>query len=96
MPADRVSLSSMTARQSAAKVSSVYAAAPSGRSERPLPRPSIVSTRQCLAKYGTWHFQNRECLPGFHVIAHIHINLANVSSHLGMHIDLLIRVKCAR
>ena len=59
-PAAGVSVSSMTARQSAAKTSSAYAAGPSGRSESPLPRPSIASTRECRARYGIWHFQNRE------------------------------------
>ena len=40
---------------------SAYAAAPDGRSERPLPRPSYVTTRKCRARYPTWAFQTREC-----------------------------------
>ena len=31
-----------------------------GRSERPLPRPSNVTTRQCRARYGICIFQCRE------------------------------------
>ena len=37
---------SMTATASSANSSGVYAAAPSGESERPLPRPSKVTTRK--------------------------------------------------
>ena len=43
-----VAVASITARASAANSASWYPAA--GRSERPLPRPSKVSTRQCLAR----------------------------------------------
>ena len=43
-----VPVASITARASAAKARSSYPAG--GRSDRPFPRPSKVSTRQCRAK----------------------------------------------
>jgi len=33
---------------------------PAGRSDRPFPRPSKVTTRWCRARNGTWSFQHRE------------------------------------
>ena len=41
---------SMTATVSAAYSSFVYAAAPAGRPDLPLPRPSNVTTRKCRAR----------------------------------------------
>ena len=38
-----------------------YSAPVRGRSERPLPRGSNVTTVPCRARYGIWHFQEREC-----------------------------------
>jgi hypothetical protein len=55
-----VSVASRTARASAANSSSAYASAEVGRSERPFPRPSNVTTLKCLAKYGICIFQMRE------------------------------------
>ena len=54
-------VASMTAIASAANSRSVYAAGSVGRSERPLPRPSKVTTRQWRARYGICIFQWREC-----------------------------------
>ena len=50
----------MTISASSANSVVLYASAPTGRSERPLPRPSKVTTRKCLARYGICAFQNRE------------------------------------
>jgi hypothetical protein len=55
-----VAVASSTASASAANSRSSYAAASCGRSERPLPRPSNTSTRQCRARYGICIFQWRE------------------------------------
>ena len=55
-----VAVASITASVSAANSRIAYASAPGGRSERPLPRPSNVTTRQCRAKYGICSFQWRE------------------------------------
>ena len=55
-----VPVASITASASAANSSSRYASGSGGRSERPLPRPSNVSTRQCRARYGICIFQCRE------------------------------------
>ncbi len=51
---------SITARASAAYSSSEYAAAPAGRSERPLPLPSNVVTRKCRDRKATCDFQKRD------------------------------------
>ena len=56
-----VAVASMTASASAANSSVLFASAPAGRSERPLPRPSNVTTRQWRARYGICIFQQREC-----------------------------------
>ena len=45
-----VPVASMTARASAVNSAERYASGSVGRSERPLPRPSKVSTRQCRAR----------------------------------------------
>jgi len=58
MTARSVAVASITARASAANSASPYPV--SGRSERPLPRPSKVITRQCRARYGICIFQCRE------------------------------------
>ena len=50
----------MTASASAANSSLAVRVGLGGRSERPLPRPSNVSTRQCRARYGICIFQWRE------------------------------------
>ena len=55
-----VAVASITASVSAANSRIAYASAPCGRSERPFPRPSNVTTRQCRAKYGICSFQCRE------------------------------------
>ena len=55
-----VPVASITASVSAANSASRYAATPLGRSERPLPRPSNVTTRAWRARYGTCAFQWRE------------------------------------
>ena len=55
-----VPVASRTASASAANSRSAYASGSCGRSERPLPRPSNVSTRQCRARYGICIFQWRE------------------------------------
>jgi hypothetical protein len=52
-----VAVASITASASAANSSSRYASARGGRPERPFPRPSKVSTRQCRARYGICIFQ---------------------------------------
>ena len=57
----RSSVASMTASASAANSSVLFASAPAGRSERPLPRPSNVTTRQWRARYGICIFHDREC-----------------------------------
>ena len=54
-----VSVASITARASAANSRSSYPPL-GGRSERPLPRPSKVTTRQWRARYGICIFQCRE------------------------------------
>ena len=54
-------VASITASASAVYSASAYADAPTGRSERPLPRPSKVTTRQWRARYGICAFQIREC-----------------------------------
>ena len=51
---------SMTATVSAAYSALAYAAAPAGRSEPPLPRPSKVTTRCRRARYGTCAFHIRD------------------------------------
>ena len=55
-----VAVASSTATASAANSSSRYASGSAGRSLRPLPRPSNVTTRQCRARYGICIFQCRE------------------------------------
>ena len=55
-----VAVASITASASAANSSSRYASGSGGRSERPLPRPSNVTTRQWRARYGICNFQCRE------------------------------------
>jgi hypothetical protein len=50
----------MTASASAANSASTYVAIPRGRSERPLPRPSKVTTRKCRARNAICAFQWRE------------------------------------
>jgi hypothetical protein len=50
MTARGVWVASITARASAAYSGSAYASGSVGRSERPLPRPSKVITRQCRAR----------------------------------------------
>jgi hypothetical protein len=51
---------SITAMVSAANSVSAYACGDCGRSDRPFPRGSMVTTRKVLARYGTWAFQARE------------------------------------
>ena len=60
MTARSVAVASRTASASSANSRIEYASAPCGRSERPLPRPSKVTTRQCRARYGICIFQWRE------------------------------------
>src|SRR5260370_39881591 len=55
-----VSVSSITASASAANSSSAYALGSRGRSERPLPRPSITSTRQWRGEGGVRNQQRRK------------------------------------
>jgi hypothetical protein len=55
-----VAVASITISASSANSVVLYASAPTGRSERPFPRPSKVTTRKCLARYGICAFQNRE------------------------------------
>ena len=55
-----VAVASITAIASAANSSSRYASGSGGRSDRPLPRPSNVTTRQWRARYGICIFQCRE------------------------------------
>ena len=62
MIARSVCVASITAIASAANSLSAYASGSIGRSERPLPRPSNVITRQCRARYGTCIFHCRECM----------------------------------
>src|SRR3954469_10658505 len=52
-----VPVASITARTSAACSANVYAAGSVGRSARPLPRPSTVTTRYRRASTGIWAFQ---------------------------------------
>jgi hypothetical protein len=52
-----VPVASMTVSASAVNSAGRYASAPAGRSERPLPRPSKVTTRCRRARSGTWSFQ---------------------------------------
>ena len=54
----------MTAMVSATYSVSAYAADNCGRSDRPFPRGSMVTTRNVLARYGTWAFQAREWTSG--------------------------------
>src|SRR3954469_3741719 len=54
-----VPVASITARTSAACSANVYAAGSVGRSARPLPRPSTVTTRYRRASTGLWAFQCR-------------------------------------
>ena len=61
MTALAVCVSSMTARASAANSRRRRPKGCCGRSERPLPRPSNVTTRQWRARYGICIFQCREC-----------------------------------
>ena len=51
---------SSTASASCSVTRGPYASGESGRSERPLPRASKVTTRKWRARYGTWAFQKRE------------------------------------
>ena len=55
-----VPVASSTATASAANSVSLYAAGPVGLSDRPLPRPSKVMTRQWRERYGICSFQQRE------------------------------------
>jgi hypothetical protein len=54
-----VPVASSTANAYATWAAWSYASGASGRSERPLPGPSNVTTRWCRARYGTCIFQNR-------------------------------------
>jgi hypothetical protein len=56
-----VPVASITATASSMKSLLRYEAGPWGRSDRPLPRPSNVTTRKCRAKYGICNFHTREC-----------------------------------
>ena len=51
---------SITASASPAVIRWPYASGLCGRSERPFPRASYVTTRKWRARYGTWSFQKRE------------------------------------
>ena len=62
MTARSVPVASITAIASAANSGSAYASGSVGQSERPFPRPSKVTTRQCRARYGICIFQCRECM----------------------------------
>ena len=55
-----VRVASITASVSAANSRSRNDSTPRGRSERPLPRPSNVTTRKCRARKAIWAFQKRE------------------------------------
>ena len=60
MTARSVAVASSTASASSANSRSSYASDTVGRSERPLPRPSNVTTRKWRARYGICPFHCRE------------------------------------
>ena len=52
---------SSTAQTSSRRCWVVICSGPVGRSDRPLPRGSTVTTRKCRARNATWAFQARAC-----------------------------------